>query len=222
MDRFRFAIAILLSAAVMVLWPLAMHFLNPSSNQPQPAIEIPDQTQSGQNAQQAVLGGSPQPSTPASPSPIAASTPRAKKPAPAEKGSQHVQPVPATTNVAQREITVATPYLRLKFSNKGAVVTSMEIVQDRLADGTMRKIRGADGNPLELVPQNAGSLFGFPLSLKIPWTPGLADRVNSVNYQIDGLPEGQDTLELNDGEKHTITFTYSSADVTVHKSLTFY
>ncbi|MGH9830032.1 MAG: hypothetical protein ACREDR_43015, partial [Blastocatellia bacterium] len=206
----------------MVLWPLAMHFLNPSSNQPQPAIEIPDQTQSGQNAQQAVLGGSPQPSTPASPSPIAASTPRAKKPAPAEKGSQHVQPVPATTNVAQREITVATPYLRLKFSNKGAVVTSMEIVQDRLADGTMRKIRGADGNPLELVPQNAGSLFGFPLSLKIPWTPGLADRVNSVNYQIDGLPEGQDTLELNDGEKHTITFTYSSADVTVHKSLTFY
>ncbi|HYM00735.1 MAG TPA: YidC/Oxa1 family insertase periplasmic-domain containing protein [Blastocatellia bacterium] len=200
----------------MVLWPLAVHYLNPSSSQPLPAVEIPDQS-SAQNPAQSSPESSPGTAATPSASGTGGQVASGKVPQTSEQAA-----VPETTNVAERQITVSTPYLSIKLSNKGAVITSMQIAQDPMSDGGMRKINGADGKPLELVPENAGSVLGYPLSLKTPWTPSLANRANSVNYKIDGVPEGQDAIQLNDSERGLITFTYTSGDLTVRKALTFY
>lgn len=224
MDRMRFVLAIVLSALVMVAWPIIMHYVNPSSGR--------------QAAQQpAVSEQLPSPTPQESPTPTAAAPEPGKKPEAAKPGQSGAQtgaqtPAPVqTTNVPQFDITVATSNFKAKFSNRGAVATSWIIESQPMSDGTVRKLTGADGKALELIPQDTLSTLGAPLSLEVPGNIGLTKTLNSVNYKVEGIDsidyrvEGagaSSTINLKDGETKTLIFTYTSPEALVKKTFTFH
>ncbi|HKV41536.1 MAG TPA: hypothetical protein VJX67_20190, partial [Blastocatellia bacterium] len=150
MDRFRFALAIILSAAVMILWPVAMHFLHlnqpPAEIQTAP-IQLPPPVPAGSSASPSETGG------------VTGSTGiQTKAGAQVRDQGQAGTPTPEAaplraTSAPNREITIETPLWRAKFTSEGAVLTSWNITEQQMPDGSLRPITGADGKPLELVPR---------------------------------------------------------------------
>src|SRR5262249_26605700 len=132
-------------------------------------------------------------------------------------------PLPATAiQVTKREILIKSSSWEARFSNKGAVAVSWILKKERKTDGTDRPLLGADGNPLELIPQEDLSVAGSPFSLRVPSSPDLTSRANEVNYQIQGISPDQETIDLDKGESKQITFKYASPDLTVTKTFTFH
>src|SRR5215471_17201890 len=198
MDRYRLAIAIILATIVMIGWPIVMHYV------------APEQTRRPLVTQQ--KGGQPPVApegslVPARPTEVAA--------APAPAGE--------TTNVAQSELTITSaPYWTYKFSNKGAVATSMAITAEKLSDGSVRPITGADGQALELVPPiPEGANLVRPLGIRLPWMPDLGSKINNANFRIEGLEPGKSEIDLNEGEHRDISFVYSSPEAVVRKTFAF-
>src|SRR5262249_26912072 len=126
------------------------------------------------------------------------------------------------------EITIASPpYFSYRLSNRGAVATSMRIEAERLPDGTTRAITGADGQPIELLPQQSQLKSQQPdgmvgaLGIRLPWAPELAAKLNNVNFRIEGIDPGKSDITLSEGEPRKISFVYSSPEVEVRKDFTF-
>ena len=146
-------------------------------------------------------------------------------PAPARPSEAAAAPAPVgeTTNVAQSELTITSaPYWTYKFSNKGAVATSMAITAEKLSDGSVRPITGADGQALELVPPiPEGANLVRPLGIRLPWMPDLASKINNANFRIEGLEPGKSEIDLNEGEHREISFVYSSPEAVVRKTFAF-
>lgn len=200
MDRSRIILAILLSGAVIIGWPLIMHRFFPPP--PDPVVDItapaPDQSESP------------------------AIQPSEKNPSPAETPKPATSPPPQEiTQVPLHEFTIVTPYWGAKFSNRGAVATSWTIKKEKTA-AIEREILASDGTTLELIPQEALDKIGAPFRLELPWSPDLAKQLNQANFQIEGLEPEQQEIVLGDGEQKQITFTYTSPSVRARKTFTFY
>ena len=191
MDRYRIILALTLSLLVLVLWQVGTHYFYPPPPQPELAEVFPPPQQPQQ-----------QPVTP-------------KPSAPLPK-----LPLGPATSAPQREIEIATPYWKAKFSNKGAVATSWILKKYRVG-GSERKITAADGKDLELLPTDALEKLGSPFSIKLPWTPELATQLNQANFQVNLDPE-QKSIELAPGQERELTFTYSSSGVFARKTFKFH
>ncbi len=192
MDRIRILIAMLLSTLVLVGYPFLINRLYPPPPQQLDESQPEGQTQ-------------PAPDTPA---------PVVKKPA-----TQPPAATPTVTQETEREITVETPYWRIKLSNRGAVATSWILKKER-ANSVERDIRAADGSPLELVPRDALDLLGAPLHIRTPLREELAQQINKSNFRIEGVSNQE--ISLSSDETREIVFTYASGSVTARKTLKFY
>ncbi|HEY6331506.1 MAG TPA: YidC/Oxa1 family insertase periplasmic-domain containing protein [Blastocatellia bacterium] len=215
MERTRLLIACLLSVLVIIAWPLAMHFISPSEEQP-PAITQP-----------AMPDQQPQPeSSPTSSPTSAAPTDNTKPPsgAASAKNGQPGTPAPqaATTQVPQREITISSNYWTAKVSNHGADLTSWIISKERLPDGTVRPLRAANGGELQLIPQDIAGETIKPFDIRLPGYGDLAGQLNQVDYQIEGIDSNKDEVDLGDSGSVKLTFTYQSPSAVVHKTFTFF
>jgi YidC/Oxa1 family membrane protein insertase len=198
MDRLRIAIAIILAAVVMIGWPYLMHIISPDQYPRRPGVAQQRQAQA-----------------PALPAPSPARVPAGEALAAAPPAATE------TTQVPERKITIISPYWTYTLSNQGAVATSMKISGERLADGSKRDITGADGQALQLIPQEVGNLTR-PLGIRLPWTPQLATKLNNANYRVEGIdPNQHDEINLNEGDHCTITFVYLSPEAVVSKTFVF-
>ena len=115
------------------------------------------------------------------------------------------EPAPsANTVAAENESTtiVENELYRVTFSNHGAQVKSW----------ILKKYKGDDGNPLDLVNQAAAAKFGYPLSL-YAYDANLRNRLASALY----VPSATGTVTA----PNTLSFDYSSGGLTVHKTFSF-
>lgn len=183
----------LISAAVLIGWPVAMNYLYP----PPPPEEIA-QLQPEIEQQPA-------------PSPAPATTQQTKP------STQPVAVPAETTSVAERSFTVKTDYWDIRFSNRGAVATSWILKKEKV-NGKERDIKAADDGPLELIPQDAIEKLGAPLRLHLPWSPEVAGQLNQVNFEVSGIDSSADTIPLEEGQQISITFKYSSPSATAIKT----
>ncbi|HSE35888.1 MAG TPA: YidC/Oxa1 family insertase periplasmic-domain containing protein [Blastocatellia bacterium] len=207
MDRSRLIMALALSLLVLMSWPLVMRYLAP------PVIEEP--VQFDESPPQRAAEGSPN-------VPVATT----QKVGPAAPAATQPQQQLQTTQVAQREITIAflegdSEYWRATLSNRGVVATSW-ILSRYKENGDVRTITGADGNPLQLIPQHIPEPLSAPLSLRTPWSPDIALQLNQANFQVEGVDPAQKEITLGPGESRTITFKYVSPSITATKSFTFH
>jgi YidC/Oxa1 family membrane protein insertase len=203
MDRTRLILALALSLIVLMSWPVMMHYLAPRTIEEPPLIEEPKPQPPTQSKQQ---------------SPAAT-----VKSAPVRPAAAPAQTQPQTTQAPPREIKISTHYWRATLSNRGGVATSW-ILDRYKEDGVERKIKGADGNELQLIPQEIPDVPGLsaPLSLRTPWSPELATQLNHVNFVVDGVGPGENDILLQADDQRRITFTYTSPSVTATKSFTFH
>src|SRR5690348_15487988 len=188
MDRTRFIIAGILSLIVLVGWPVVSNKFFPEP----PAPQIPITQESGQPGTQ---------------------SPPVSVPTLAQTSNTQTPPPSPTVQVPQREILIKSPFWEARFSNRGAVAVSWILKKERKRDGSERPLLGADGEPLELIPQHGLDIAGAPLGLRVPSSPDLTRRVNDVIYQIQGVGSDQATVDLADTESKQITFNYSSPDL---------
>jgi YidC/Oxa1 family membrane protein insertase len=216
--------ALALSLVVLMSWPLIMRYLAPQlieepipieEPQPQRAAENQPQQRPGENQPQRATENQPQPSVS-----------RAKKAESASPKAALPQAPVQTTQVGPREITIISkgetdPYWHAKLSNRGAVATSW-ILQRYKEDGVEREIIGADGNELQLIPQQIPDVLSPPLSLRTPWSPEIGSQLNRVNFQVEGLGADETVVTLTPNVSRTITFKYTSPSITATKSFTFH
>ncbi len=130
----RFIVALVASAAVLILW----NVLFPPPKPPQNA-----------NANnQPAAQSSPQPTSPATASNTPAPAQAAQSPTPV--------PGPAADNLQQRKLRVTTPLYQVTFDTRGAVATSWIVTKVKRSDGTWRELYSAGSTknnpkPLELI-----------------------------------------------------------------------
>jgi YidC/Oxa1 family membrane protein insertase len=182
---------------VLMSWPLIMHYFFPQPERPRPLPTAPAEQQAAIESAQPPTG--------------AAS--RATQPAQIETPSST-----QTTQAPRREITIDSNFWQVKLSNQGAVATSWVLKKD----GEGRQIRAADGGPLELIPQEATEKVGAPLRVRLPWSPDLTERVNEVNFQIEGVDASSQQIGIGPGQELEVSFTYSSPALTARKTFKFY
>lgn len=200
--------ALALSLAVLMSWPLVMRYMAP------PPIEEPLQIEEA-----------PPPRATPNPQHAPVSVNR-NVPAPAPAASQPQAQV-QTTQVGPREIKIISlgesggAYWRATLSNSGAVAKSWALLKYK-EDGIERDLIGADGKELQLIPQPMPDGLSPPLSLRTPWSPEIASQLNRVNFQIEGLSPNETEVALRPDESRTIIFTYTSPSITATKSFTFH
>jgi YidC/Oxa1 family membrane protein insertase len=222
MDRKRLIIALALSLLILMGWPLVMHkfFPAPTPDPSQIEVNLPPAESPAQPTNPAAspqTASTPKPGTTSKPgvtpkpgaTPQSATTRRAVAPS---------GPLTLTTEVAQREIVIETPYWQVTLTNRGAVATSWILRTD--AKG--RPISAASGGPLELVPQNVLDTLGAPLALRLPWSHAFTDQLSKVNFQIEGIEPTAHNLVIKEGEQRQITFIYSTSTLVARKTFKFY
>jgi YidC/Oxa1 family membrane protein insertase len=113
-----------------------------------------------------------------------------------------VVPSQPTQAQAAEEIVVEGNLYRVVFSTQGAVVRSW----------TLKGYQDAEGNPLELVNQDAAARYGSPLSI---WTAEerLREQVNSALF----LPSQQGTIQA----PAALEFQYNDGAIAARKRLVF-
>jgi YidC/Oxa1 family membrane protein insertase len=203
MDRNRVILALALSLVVLFTWPFVMRrFFPPPVEEPAPFEQATPQPAAQQPAQ---------PAQPAKPAPQ-----ETKKPsAPTTSSVQ--------TQAPQREIEIDnSPYWRATFSSKGGGVATSWIIDSFPENGINREIKGADGQPLQLISQNAPDGLDPTFGLRLPWIPELAGQLNSTNFHVDGLGAGERKIVLQPGDEREIRFVYSSPTATAWKSFKFH
>src|SRR5207247_1432106 len=156
MDRSRLIMALALSLVVLMSWPLVMRYLAPQLIEEPSQIVEPQPQRATENPPQRTTENKPQPSV--------STAKKAQSPAPV---AALPQALAQTTQVGPREITIISkgetdPYWHAKLSNRGAVAISW-ILERFKEDGVERKIIGADGNELQLIPQQVPDVLSPPL-----------------------------------------------------------
>jgi YidC/Oxa1 family membrane protein insertase len=204
MDRFRVALAIILSALIIFGWPLVMRYLYPAP--PTPPVDEQSYTAPQQTVPEQTGAAVPTPTKPS------------ERPAPPAKPGEV-----ASTQAPLRELLINTEYWRIKLSNRGAVATSWILhKQEPRPIGGGGQIYAASGGDLELIPQDTLELLGAPLRVSIPGALGLASTLNTVNFEIADVPPGNDTIDLGPGDQREITFVYTSSGTRATKKFKFY
>src|SRR5229473_479338 len=131
----RFIVALVASAAVLILWNVLF-----------PPVKPPPQNANANTP--AVAQSSPQPKSPATASNTPTPAQAAQSPTPA--------PGPAPDNVQQRKLRVTTPLYQVTFDTRGAVAISWIVTKVKRSDGTWRELYSAGSTknnpkPLELI-----------------------------------------------------------------------
>jgi YidC/Oxa1 family membrane protein insertase len=193
-----------LSMVVLMSWPLVMRYLAPHALEEPVQLEEPLPQQAAVNSQPAA-------------GTVKQITPKPAAPQPQQQSQ--------TTQVGERKLDIAfvdgsSEYWRATISNKGVVATSW-ILSRYKENGEQRTITGADGNPLQLIPQHIPEALSAPLSLRTPWSPEIGQQLSQANFEIEGVNPNDKEVTLGPDESRTITFKYSSPSVTALKSFTF-
>jgi YidC/Oxa1 family membrane protein insertase len=190
-----------LSMAVLMAWPVVMRrfFPAPPPTSLEESVDQPD-TQ-----------------PPAAGPAAAAQAPARNTTAPSQAPAQ----LPPT-QVTQREpITITTEYWTAKLSNHGAIATSW-MLKGYPEGGAVRQIKPAEGEHLELIPQDIPDSLARAFSLRLPWSPDLTRQLNEANFQVEGLGPNENEIDLRQaGAQKEITFIYSSPTVTARKVFKF-
>jgi len=138
-----------------------------------------------------------QPSTPATPQPVAATPTPAQTQLPAPP-----PPAAGKAATAESETVVENDLYRITFTNRGALVKSW----------ILKKYHDDKGNPLELVNAQAAPKFGYPLSF-FTYDDGLRQKLNDALYVASAT-----------GQQHTpasISFEYSDGATVARKTFSF-
>ncbi len=165
--------------AIFILMFFGLQYFKPHT-EPKTATEAkPEQRQSA-------------PAQPQTPAPAAASE---APPSPANAANV-VQAAAESSTVVENEL------YRIRFSNRGAQVTSW----------ILKKYKDSDGSPLDLVNQKAAAQFGYPLSL-FSYDAGLTAKLSQALF----VPSATGAVNAP-GE---VSFTWSDGSLTARKSFKF-
>jgi len=216
MQQKRFIVALVASAAVLILWNVFF---------PPPKAPPPDPNANNQPAAQS----SPQPTSAATPQPTASATPT-----PAQAG-QSPSPTPAATpdNVQQRKLRIVTPLYEATFDTRGAVATSWIVKKVRRSDGSWRELHSGSSTktnpkPLELIPTPPAGVAPEQLfhPLQIVTGEATIDGVlASRNFKANGsgTESGDVSVDVSSGSRQ-IEFTVhdDATGLDATKRMTFY
>jgi YidC/Oxa1 family membrane protein insertase len=207
----------LLSAIVLIGWPMISHYWFPTEEQPTSITlsSSPDASpgnQSSVSLDQSPIAGQQLPAQPQSPPQTQAG----------QTGQTSPTAAVTSTQEPSRDFTINTDYWTAKISNHGGVITSWILLKERLPDGTLRPMTGADGGQLELIPQEDVASAARPFSVRLPGYDDVADQLNKVNYQITGIDPGQNEIDLGPGDIRKVVLSYSSPQAVIRKTFTFY
>src|SRR5215471_8080323 len=182
----RFILALVASAAILIIWNYVFPPPKPSPNA---------NANANANVQQAA-SPSASPSSPA----LATATP-----APAQANTS---PAPTPETVPERKLKIVTPLYDAIFDTRGAVATSWRIKRNK---NTGREIFGASSTknnpqPLELIPAPPPEIPADQLFRTFQITTGDAALDNALanrNYQAIGAnaETGDETIELTTGSR---------------------
>ncbi len=205
----RFIVALVASAAVLILWNVFFPPVKPPANA---------------NANnQPVAQGSPQPTA----QPAASVTP---SPAPA---GQSPSPTPSVTtdNTPQRKIRVTTPLYEATFDTRGAVATSWIVKKVRRSDGTWRELHSAastknDPRPLELITTPPAGITPEQLYRPFQIVTGEA-TLDSVlagrNFKVSAAESGDTTIDVPSGSRQVeFTIHDDATGLDATKRMTFF
>ena len=145
-----------------------------------------------------------QPQNPPTAQPQAQAPPAAGMAAPSRSSTSKGAAAARATKQAsgESETVIENDLYRIVFTNRGGQVKSW----------VLKKYKDKpDGNPLELVNKVAAEKYGYPLSLWL-YDESLRAKVNSALYVA---------TSTNSQAPAEVTFEYSDADLTVHKSYKF-
>src|SRR6266700_2398682 len=196
----RFILALVASAAVLILW----NYLYPPVKPPQPNVNANNQ----QTAQ-------------ASPQPTGQTTPT---PQPVQAASQVPAPAPDTS--PQRKIRIVTPLYEATFDSRGAVATSWIVKKNK---NTGRDIYAASSTksnpkPLELIaatPAGVSPDQVFQPLRVVTGDPAVDPVLASKNFTVAGDANG-DTVDVATGSKRVdFTLHDEATGLEVTKSVTF-
>lgn len=151
---------------------------------------------------------------------------------PSETPTPTPTPLPVVQdNTAQRTLTIQTPLYDVKLDNKGAVATSWILKQhfdpDLKTVKPLHSVGGTKDNhtPLELISQEGLKRTPRQVPLRIEVED---QNINSLlsdrNYIINGLNEGENTIELKEGfgsKKIEFVLRDEATGVDLTKSITF-
>jgi YidC/Oxa1 family membrane protein insertase len=210
-QQHRFILALVASAAVLLLW----NYVFPPPKPPQPAPNA--------NANANVQAGAPSPSA----QPSATLTPT---PTPTQASAS---PAPTPDNVPQRKLRIVTPLYEATFDTHGAVATSWILRKVKKSDGTLRDVYGASSTrnkpqPLELVlsqpPGVAPDQFFRPFQVATG-DAAMDGVLASRNFRTSGpnAEAGDETINLPSGSKQIDFVIHDDATgLDVTKRLTFF
>jgi YidC/Oxa1 family membrane protein insertase len=208
----RFILALVASAAVLILW----NYLYPPVKPPQPNA----------NTNQQVAGSSPQASAQTSPQataqPSATATP--------QPAQANASPAPTPDTVPQRKIIVATPLYKATFDTHGAVATSWIITRNK---NTGREIHAAgstknDPRDLELISTPPAGVSADQLTRPLQVITGDAtiDAALAKNFKVIGgkSDSGDETINVASGSQQQLDFVVhdDATGLDATKRITFF
>jgi YidC/Oxa1 family membrane protein insertase len=209
----RFIVALVASAAVLILWS----YLFPPVKPPPPNANA----NTNANAQPSAPG-SPQPTS----QPTAQSTPNSK----ATPAQSAPTPAPAVDNTPQRKLRVVTPLYEVTFDTRGAVVTSWIVKKNK---NTGRGIFAASSTknnpkPLELITTPPAGIAPDQLFQPLRLVTGdaaLDGALAARNFKINGgaAESGDETIGVPNASKRIDFVLHDDATgLDATKSITFF
>jgi YidC/Oxa1 family membrane protein insertase len=215
----RFIVALVASAAVLILW----NYLFPPVPPPQPDANV--------NANsQVVAQASPQPTPQPTAQPSATAT---VTPAPVQAKASPAPPAPTPENVPPRKLHVVTPLYEVTFDSRGAVATSWIVSRVQRSDGTWRDLYAANSTKntpkkLELIPTPPAGVAPEQLFRPFQLVTGDAatDAVlSNRDFKVTGAgnESGDATLNVPSGSQQLEFVIHDDATgLDAMKRITFY
>src|SRR6266403_1727976 len=212
----RFIVALVASAAVLILW-----------NVLSPPVKPPQQNANANN--QAVAQSSPQPISPSTssnpPTPAPTGQSASQSPAPS--------PGPTPDSLPQRKIRVTTPLYEVTFDSRGAVASSWIVRKVKRSDGTWRELYSAGSTknkpkPLELILTPPAGVAAEQLfrPFQIVTGDATADSIlASRNFKVTGAnsESGDAAIDVPTGSRQVeFTIHDEATGLDANKRLTFF
>jgi len=209
-QQHRFLIALVASAAVLILWNIFF----PPPKPPQPDANA------NANVQQAA-------------SPSASPSAQASVSVTPTPATATASPSPTPDTIQQRKLRIVTPLYEVTFDTRGAVATSWILRKVKKPDGTLKDVYGASStknntHPLELIPTLppgvSADQFLHPFQLATGDT-AIDGVLTSRNYRTFGpnAEAGDETINVPSGSKQVDFVVHDDATgLDVTKRFTFF
>ena len=212
----RFIVALVASAAVLILWNVLF-----------PPVKPPQQTANANANNQAVAQSSAQPTSQATASKTPAQAAQFPSPSPGASLS------PTPDNVPPRKLKITTPLYDATFDTRGAVATSWIVKKVRRSDGTWRELNSVGSTPnnpkpLELIltpPSGVAPEQLFRTFQIVTGDAAIDGLLANRNFKASGTnsESGDATIDVPSGSKQ-IEFTVhdDATGLDVNKRMTFF